>query len=641
MMKRNIINRLPLRKKISLIIILVVIPLFILMALASVFLNQQLAAVQKRDRQTAVESVINALNLYKQELNIYASMMAQNYVIQRATYYADTGSLLKQMTPVFNEAEVTKIIIYDKEGVILAQAHNPDQFNIPADEFPFVSSALIGAQSTSFLPLQKEIVLQNTVPIYHTDNPEMIVGAVTTAFTVDDSLAEALSRISGVSVLFFSQGAYYASSLGESVSFPLSDTPRQSTCRINGTKYDTQSLLIRTSWDDWFGISIAVDNSNIRGTMLFLNIFLSLLFLIFFSAGLYLALRIANSIVGSTERILAFTQEIARKNYEATLEIHSEDEFQILADTFNEMAASINTSYKELQVLNEDLEKRVDQRTAELRKVNKEQEESLRRLKETQALLVETEKMASLGKMVAGMAHEINTPIGIGVTSITFIEGKTKEILKKYQSGTMQKSDFDKFIDDVQKSSEMTFRNLTRADELIQSFKQMAVDQTRDEVREFDLKEYLEQLILSLQPKIKPTSHSLSLKCDENISLKSDPGALSQIFANLIINSLIHAFEDKEKGKMEISVTPLGETLQLVYRDNGKGMSPSAVQQIFEPFFTTKKGQGGTGLGMSISYNLITQKLKGSIKCESTEGAGTAFTLRIPRNVDAEEGPSA
>ncbi|WP_051283735.1 ATP-binding protein [Desulforegula conservatrix] len=285
---------------------------------------------------------------------------------------------------------------------------------------------------------------------------------------------------------------------------------------------------------------------------------------------------------------------------------------------------------EEILKLNAELEQRVSQRTLELEKTNRALSDSLVQLRMTHKQLVQSEKMASLGNLVAGIAHEINTPVGIGVTATSFLEKQSEEILSIYRDGKMTRSELEKYIGTVIESSNMILSNLHRAADLISSFKKIAVDQSSEDKRKFHIKAYMDEIIMSLQPKFKRTRHRIVFECPDDLEILSYPGAFSQIFTNLILNSLIHAFTPEETGEISIGVVPKGRTIEIIYQDNGKGMPPEISNMIFDPFFTTNRSEGGTGLGMHITYNLVTQSLKGDIKCDSAIGKGTKFTIRIP-----------
>lgn len=285
---------------------------------------------------------------------------------------------------------------------------------------------------------------------------------------------------------------------------------------------------------------------------------------------------------------------------------------------------------QELVRLNKELNERVNQRTAELLEANRALKESLDKLQRTQNQLVQSEKMASLGSLVAGVSHEINTPIGIGVTGASLLDERTREIEDMFSTGILKRSDLEKYIQTAGETSASILSNLRRASELIQGFKQVAVDQSTEEKRMFKLREYIDEVLLSLRPRYKRTNHTISVQCSDDLELNSFPGAFMQIITNLVMNSLIHGFEKTDHGHITIDVEPVDTLIVFRYADNGKGIEQDIVKKIFDPFFTTKRGQGGTGLGLHIVYNLVTQTLNGEIECESTPGEKTEFTIRIP-----------
>lgn len=283
-----------------------------------------------------------------------------------------------------------------------------------------------------------------------------------------------------------------------------------------------------------------------------------------------------------------------------------------------------------LRKLNEELEHRVEARTIELQRTNTFLQESLETLERTQKQLVESEKMAALGGLVAGVAHEINTPLGVGVTAVSYLEQQTREIEQIYHENNMTRPDLEHYLKTARDVSGMILANLRRAADHIQSFKQIAVDQISEEKRRFKLKAYLEDVLLSLHPELKRTQHTVTIHCPEDLELESYPGVFSQIITNFVMNSLIHGFAHIPQGDIALHIGEENGTLRMRYRDNGQGMSKQACARIFEPFYTTKRGQGGSGLGLSIVYNLVTQRLKGHIECESIPDGGTTFTIRIP-----------
>lgn len=293
----------------------------------------------------------------------------------------------------------------------------------------------------------------------------------------------------------------------------------------------------------------------------------------------------------------------------------------------------------EVRRLNKKLEHLVEERTKQYVEANKSLHESLENLKHTQHQLVQSEKMASLGSLVAGVAHEINTPLGVGVTAASFLEDKTQKFIYDISKTTEISGDLKKYLDLTMEATSMILTNLNRAAELINSFKQVAVDRSSEKRRMFDFSENIEELITSLNPRFKRTSHKINIACPDQLVIDNYPGVFSQIFTNLIMNSIIHGFDDINEGCINLTVSRNGnDMLHIYYEDNGLGMDEETLQRIYDPFFTTKRNtKGGSGLGMHIVYNLIVQTLGGKIDCTSSPGRGTAFTIQTPLSPPEKE----
>ncbi|MBL4720433.1 MAG: PAS domain S-box protein [Alphaproteobacteria bacterium] len=260
--------------------------------------------------------------------------------------------------------------------------------------------------------------------------------------------------------------------------------------------------------------------------------------------------------------------------------------------------------------------------------------ETLERLQQTQNELIESGKMASLGGLVAGIAHEINTPVGIGVTAASHLQDISRKLEKEFAAGKISKTGLKNFLESAVQLTKMILSNLTRAADLIRSFKQVAVDQSSGEHREFKVGAYLDEVMVSLAPQIRKSGHKVMVECDDAITADSDPGALAQIVTNLVMNSIIHGFPDQSGGEVRISVLEDAGSIELKYTDNGRGMDEKTQENVFEPFFTTRRGQGGSGLGMNIVFNLVTQTLRGVIRCKSTLGEGVEFIITFPSSLD-------
>jgi len=269
------------------------------------------------------------------------------------------------------------------------------------------------------------------------------------------------------------------------------------------------------------------------------------------------------------------------------------------------------------------LKRLIQERTQEL-------ETSLENLIKMQTHLVESEKMVSLGHLVAGVAHELNTPLGICVTADSHLHHEARTINQVFTEGSLRKQDLVEFINTTTQVTEIMLSNLERASSLIRNFKQVAVDVSSDMVRSFNLTDYLKQILQSLQPELKHTALQIEIEGDQALVIQHDPGAFSQIITNLVMNSLTHAYDAEDHGCILIQAHAKGATVHLSYCDDGKGMTPETLQKVFEPFYTTRRGSGGSGLGMSIVYNLVTHQLNGQVTCTSEVGKGATFHMAFP-----------
>jgi signal transduction histidine kinase len=352
----------------------------------------------------------------------------------------------------------------------------------------------------------------------------------------------------------------------------------------------------------------------------------------------FFAVRIQKIISQPVIELSSTARNIAKYNdFSMRAKKNNDDELGDLTDAFNSMLEQTEM-YEErlieqklqLEKNKELLEDKVQERTLTLQDTNKALTDTLDKVKNMQGQLIESEKMASLGGLVAGIAHEVNTPIGISLTATTFLVEKNRKIQINYHQKKMTQENFEEFLNVVDESCDIILHNIQRATAIIQNFKKVAVDQSIEEKRCFNFNHYLHEIIKSLHPKLKKFKLKLDVECDELINIKSYPGAYYQIFSNLIMNSLIHGFDEKISGSIKISVKIENEKLNIDYIDNGKGMDEEVVKKVFEPFVTTRRNQGGTGLGAHILYNIVSQQLKGSIYCNSSIGKGVTFTMSIP-----------
>ncbi|WP_288380130.1 GAF domain-containing sensor histidine kinase [uncultured Massilia sp.] len=259
-------------------------------------------------------------------------------------------------------------------------------------------------------------------------------------------------------------------------------------------------------------------------------------------------------------------------------------------------------------------------------------EEALSRLQVAQSELVRQEKLASLGGLVAGVAHEINTPLGICVTATSHLVQELKLTREELAAGEMTEDSLNSFLDIVDQSLRIMTTNTQRAASLVRSFKQVAVDQSSDDIRHFTLRSYLNEVLLSLQPKLKGRPVKVNVDCPPDLVLDSFPGAVSQVVTNMVVNSLVHGFEREQAGTIAITVKEADGEVVFDYADDGIGMDQESLDKLFDPFFTTKRGSGGSGLGAHILFNLVTGALGGTVRVESEPGRGLRYHLTFPRS---------
>ncbi|WP_431858151.1 ATP-binding protein [Azospirillum sp.] len=268
----------------------------------------------------------------------------------------------------------------------------------------------------------------------------------------------------------------------------------------------------------------------------------------------------------------------------------------------------------------------------ELRQSKEAAERALDDLTLAQKSLIQAEKMASLGQLVAGVAHEVNTPVGVTLTAATQLQIEVDEIAARHGAGRLKRSAFEDFLSTSRELSHLIAANSERAADLIQSFKLVAIDQSSGERRRFVLADYIEELLRSLSPALRQAGCAVAVDCPPALEVDGYPGALSQILTNLVMNVLTHAYDPGAAGRIRITVRPApNDHVVLDFADEGRGIAPDVLPKIFDPFYTTTRGTGGSGLGLHIVYNLVAGTLRGGITAASEPGQGTCFTLSFPR----------
>lgn len=346
--------------------------------------------------------------------------------------------------------------------------------------------------------------------------------------------------------------------------------------------------------------------------------------------GLMLAPLWAQGIVRPLTAVATRAHQIARGERPTTWPRGRIAEFNRLSSDLGTMASAIAGREEELRRLNEELEARVANRTQELNRSNEELAAALALARQAQNELIQSERLAALGRLVAGVAHELNTPIGNGRMAITTLIDRFARFEDGLAEG-LRRSDFDHFLDTVRTSTRIAEGNLKRASEMIGSFKQVAADRAGSRRRRFHLREVVDEVLLTLSPSLRSRPIDIEIDIPDELLMESYPGELGQVLTNMVENAVLHAFDGRERGTIDISAR-IGapDRVQIRLRDDGVGMPPEIARQAFDPFFTTRLGQGGSGLGLFIAHNTVTNVLGGSVGLDTAVGAGTTFELSVP-----------
>lgn len=333
----------------------------------------------------------------------------------------------------------------------------------------------------------------------------------------------------------------------------------------------------------------------------------------------------------AAERLSVHAQQFAKGQVPTPANLHFRDLAHV-DDSMRFMAAALQQRESALRAANEDLEQRVQDRTDHLQSANDELAHTMRQLASTQNELVQAGKMAALGHMVAGIAHEMNTPVGNARLVASTLKETANQLEAELASGKVSRAHLISGIETVSDGVNLIERSLDRAASLVRSFKQVAVDQTSNRRRTFTLQEVVEENEVLLAPRLRAAGTSLKLQLPgDAVTMASYPGALGQVITNLIDNAIVHGYQGLRGETVEVVAQLLqAGQVQLDVRDCGRGIPPESLNKVFDPFFTTRMGQGGSGLGLSIVYGLVTRTLGGRISVESTVGKGTTFTVVLP-----------
>jgi len=362
------------------------------------------------------------------------------------------------------------------------------------------------------------------------------------------------------------------------------------------TKFRYDSKLYLTYFDyfepwDWFVVVVADREVIFEDVNSAINISLltSMAALIIAVVSVNI---ISRSISKPIEDLSEGTLALKKGNYNVRVAKGNNDEFGELAESFNTMAKEIEDNFTQIRS--------------------------------------KSESLSLLASFAAGMAHDLKTPIGNTTTVISYLETELENLRKTYNEEKLSKDVLERFLESSKEATDIITKNTQQASELINGYKTVSVDQLNREKRWIDLEKYFEEILLALRPRLKNTNVNVNINCPETIKIWTYPGAISQIVTNLIVNSLVHGFENREHGLINIELNKNNNDISMIYNDNGVGISEDNLKNIYDAFFTTKHGQGGSGLGMHIIYNLVKSLLHGTVECESEQGEGVEFTIVFP-----------
>lgn len=423
---------------------------------------------------------------------------------------------------------------------------------------------------------------------------------------------------------------------------------------IDGTEKMIASKRLLNNWV----ISVAPQKKEVFHAV---NEMKRLLWLVTALGGMIAAtfgLFIGRKLVKPIEQIVIDINKIGLGDYDNAIKNSyrsRNDEIGILANSVERMRVTQKVSFEEINNQNAELEKRVEQRTEELIRTNEYLEESMGQLEEkqaemiltnealedalevtrlTQKQLIESEKIASLGYLVGGIAHEINTPVGNSVTLITYLQRESEALSQKLESGQIKKKDLAEYIDSTMSASTNIYKNLRTTSDLVKRFKQLAASESMENIIHFNVFDYLHLILKSMGIPSELNDVRVEVEGDSDLEIYSDAGKFSQIFTNLISNSMQHGFTSSSAGTIKISYEKVNDDLFIKYEDDGNGIENEYLDSIYTPFFTTKFSGETKGLGLNIVYNVVTKLFKGSIRCESEVGKGTIFFIKLSIGLD-------
>ncbi len=650
----------------SQLLLVMVVSLFLMTSLVA---SVQMHTAYTKERQNMQGILQNQANQFSNQLETWFTLIRQSGHLFVSEYFVQNASpeeMQRLLRNMHNELNAFDVLIVTKQNgdITNIYPHNPSVIGKSMSNYNYFQDTI--ASKTSQIskvlisPSTGKAVIVITQPIIKENGD--LTGVLLQNIKLDllqDMSEDAKIGQTGQTIVFNSDGKMIAPQNNEFAGF-ISYVPSalielfRKDLRSVGefARADGELIMVATTrvkTPGW-GVAVTITQDEVLqgfydsikyGVVTFCIIFLVIGFVSSFIFN-----KLFRSITTVTQHFASINEEnFASAQISEDVIRFAPQELKKLCMTFNTMSQAIQNNMDVIRQTHEQLEIKVERRTEdlmamneELQALNLELQQTLENLQQTQEQLVQSEKMASLGSLVAGIAHEINTPVGVGVTATSHLQRVTKEFTQLYASGDLKRRDLTNYLADSEEALSIIFSNLERASQLIRSFKQVSVDQSSEAMRVFNIKQYLNEILLSLHPKLKRTQHKVTVQCDEEIQMHSFPGAFGQIITNLIMNSLIHAYEPDQAGELTITILQEADKTSLIYSDDGKGMDKDVVSQIFNPFFTTKRGMGGTGLGLYILYNLVKQQFSGTIECESELGIGTKFVIDIPVGKETHHG---
>jgi len=629
---------------------------------------------QLSEHSTLVQGLVSTVEATGNNLNTaqYTSLLEKTIAASDVTFGAGVWYepyAYKQDLKYFGP-----YVYKDNDKVIFTEEYATDNY-----DYPSWGWYLIGKSSNQksvwtdpyYDDTTKVTMLTNSAPFY--DEQGKFKGVVTGDLdfvTLQKLIRNIHLNIKANVYLLNKEGEYLANpDQNKVMTAKITEGPNQSLSQAARTIFATSEGMFRYSQAGprrvyyapvpGFGWTLAIDVSE-ADLFAPLNALLYRMLMVFILAiavvGTVLLLY-SRYIINNIQLVNEFATAIVQGDLSKSIVVRSKDEFGQMTEKLIKMMGNFRKVNEELEskvllrtqeltatneeliamneeilATNDKLNDEIDQRhqlQQEVQEKNSELSVAMENLKNTQSYLIQSEKMASLGVLVAGIAHEINTPIGVSITAASHFNELSHDLKNEFETGSLDNQTTNEYLSDMVEISSIIQSNLKRASSLVKSFKQVSADQSSEEQRTFNIKNYIGEVIFSLQPNLKKTKLQIEIICDDNITIKSFPGSFSQIFTNLIMNSLTHAFDLGSEGRIVIKVEKEDNWLLLEYSDSGKGINSEILPKIFDPFFTTNRGKGGTGLGLYILYTLISQKFGGTIKCESIPGKGTKFIIRL------------